>query len=49
MSDAELWQRMITSHLERYGETFWEFFTAQVQTRLPFVGAREKGQDLGRA
>jgi SAM-dependent methyltransferase len=35
MSDAELLQRMVTSHHERYGETFWEFFTAQVQSRLP--------------
>jgi len=35
MSDAELLQRMVTSHPERYGETFWEFFTAQVQARLP--------------
>ena len=26
MSDAELLQRMVTSHSERYGETFWEFF-----------------------
>jgi len=35
MSDAELLQRMVTSHPERYGEAFWEFFTAQVYARVP--------------
>jgi len=35
MSDEELLQRMVTSHPERYGEAFWEFFTAQVYARVP--------------
>lgn len=44
LSDAELLQRMVTSHSERYGEALWEFFTAQVQARLP---ARPVVLDLG--
>jgi SAM-dependent methyltransferase len=35
LSDEELLQRLVTSHPERYGEAFWEFFAAQVGTRLP--------------
>ena len=35
MSDEELLQRLVTSHPERYGEAFWEFFAAQVGPRLP--------------
>src|ERR687884_311399 len=44
MSDEELLQRMVTSHPERYGEAFWEFFAAQIQPRLP---ARPVIVDLG--
>jgi SAM-dependent methyltransferase len=35
LSDAELLQRMVTSYPERFGETFWQFFTAQVSPLLP--------------
>ena len=44
MSDEELLQRMVTTHPERYGDAFWEFFTAQVMARLP---ARPVVMDLG--
>jgi SAM-dependent methyltransferase len=44
ISDEELLQRMVTSHPERYGEAFWEFFAAQVSSRLP---ARPVVMDLG--
>jgi hypothetical protein len=32
VSNAALLQHLVTSHPERSGEAFWEFFTAQVQT-----------------
>jgi SAM-dependent methyltransferase len=35
LSDAELLQRMVTSYPERFGEAFWQFFTAQVDPLLP--------------
>lgn len=35
LSDAELLQRMVTSHAERYGEAFWKFFLTQITPRLP--------------
>jgi SAM-dependent methyltransferase len=44
MSDEDLLQRMVTTHPERYGDAFWEFFTAQVMARLP---ARPVVMDLG--
>ena len=44
MSDEELLQRLVTSHPERYGEAFWEFFATQVASRLP---ARPVVMDLG--
>lgn len=44
ISDEELLQRMVTSHPERYGEAFWEFFAAQVGARLP---AQPVVMDLG--
>lgn len=44
MSDADLLQRMVTSHSERYDETFWEFYRTHVITRLP---ERPVVMDLG--
>ncbi len=44
MSDADLLQRMVTSHTERYNETFWEFYRTHVTTRLP---ERPVVMDLG--
>jgi SAM-dependent methyltransferase len=35
MSDNDLLQRMVTSHTERYNETFWEFYRTQVYARVP--------------
>jgi len=34
-TDEELLQRMIDTHAERFGETFWEFFSASVAPDLP--------------
>jgi len=44
MSDAELLQRMVTTHPERFGDAFWAFMTGQVMSRLP---ARPAVMDLG--
>lgn len=35
LTDEELLQRMVNSHAERFGETFWEFVDAQVWAHLP--------------
>ncbi len=35
MSDDDLLQRMVTSHAERYNETFWTFFDRHVGAHLP--------------
>ena len=34
-SDEELLQRMVATHPERFGATFWSFFEAHVGRRLP--------------
>jgi SAM-dependent methyltransferase len=34
-SDEELVQRMVSTHPERFGEAYWEFFTAHVAPSLP--------------
>lgn len=44
MSDADLLQRMVTSHTERYDATFWEFYRTHVVARLP---ERPAVMDLG--
>lgn len=43
-SDEDLLQRMVKTHPERYGPTFWAFFDAHV---APHVGARPVMIDLG--
>lgn len=35
MTDEAFVQRMVNTHAERYGETFWSFFNAEVGARLP--------------
>jgi SAM-dependent methyltransferase len=35
MTDEELLQRMVNSHAERFGDSFWEFFDAHVWAHLP--------------
>jgi len=34
-SDEELLRRMVDTHADRYGETFWAFFTTRVAPSLP--------------
>lgn len=34
-SDEQFLQRMVSSHAERFGETFWDFLTAEVLPRVP--------------
>ena len=34
-TDDELLQRMVATHAERFGPSFWEFFTAHVAPALP--------------
>jgi len=43
-SDEELLRRMVDTHPDRYGESFWEFFTSRVAPSLP---ARPVMTDLG--
>ncbi|MGE3536400.1 MAG: class I SAM-dependent methyltransferase [Candidatus Tectimicrobiota bacterium] len=35
MSDEQLLQRMVTSHAERFGESFWQFLSSEVLPRVP--------------
>lgn len=35
MTDEDLLQRMVNSHAERFGDTFWAFFEAHVRAHLP--------------
>ena len=35
VSDADLLQRMVKTHAERFGESFWAFFAARVAPDLP--------------
>jgi SAM-dependent methyltransferase len=35
VSDADLLQRMVNTHTERFGEAFWGFFAARVAPDLP--------------
>jgi SAM-dependent methyltransferase len=44
VSDADLLQRMVATHPERFGEPFWTFFAEHVAPRLP---ARPTIVDLG--
>jgi SAM-dependent methyltransferase len=44
VSDADLLQRMVTTHAERFGEAFWAFFAEHV---APAVPARPTIVDLG--
>src|SRR5262245_35748502 len=34
-TDEQLLQRMVATHSERFGEDFWQFFTAHVASHLP--------------
>jgi len=34
-TDEQLLQRMVATHAERFGEEFWQFFTASVAPHLP--------------
>src|SRR4030095_12599998 len=43
-SDEELLRRMVDTHPDRYGESFWEFFTVRVASSLP---ARPVMIDIG--
>jgi SAM-dependent methyltransferase len=43
-SDEEFLQRMVNTHPERFGPSFWEFFSAQVAPALP---AQPVAVDLG--
>ena len=43
-SDDELLRRMVTTHPERFGSTFWAFFAAHVESHLP---PRPEAIDLG--
>jgi SAM-dependent methyltransferase len=44
VSDADLLQRMVSTHVERFGEPFWAFFAEHVASVLP---ARPLIVDLG--
>ena len=35
VTDEAFLQRMVRTHAERYGESFWDFFTTHVAPRLP--------------
>ena len=35
VTDEAFLQRLVRSHAERYGESFWDFFTTHVSPRLP--------------
>jgi SAM-dependent methyltransferase len=35
VTDEAFLQRLVRSHAERYGESFWDFFTTHVAPRLP--------------
>ena len=35
VTDEAFLQRLVRSHAERYGESFWDFFTSHVAPRLP--------------
>jgi SAM-dependent methyltransferase len=35
VTDEAFLQRMVRTHAERYGESFWDFFTSHVVPRLP--------------